>query len=312
MVSLTVVLAFSRVFQGLDFVGPLATVALVSHLGLLLARRRGLGLVTTGVGALVGFVLLSSWLFFLDTTTALVPTPGTWHAAGEAGRAAWSAFHQVVAPTPPLTGFVLAAAFGVFLVVFLADWAAFRLWSPVEALVSSLTLLVFTSLVGRSGDQVGISVLYAAAALLFVLEHRVTQRERSTAWLGNQAPRGSSWLLRVGVAVGLVALLLGALGGTPPARCRPGRRAVVARHRRQRQQPGHREPPGRHPPAPGRQQQQRPVHGQQPAAGLLAPRPRSTPSTGRSGSRAGATGASTDTSPRPSQPGSSTPARTRT
>ena len=144
-----VVFGFSRIFTGWDFLGPLAITAIVTHGALMLARRRGLSLWSTTVLAIFGFALLMSWLFFFHTTRLLLPTPDTISAARLALDTSWSAFQEVVAPTPSQPGFLLAACFGVFFAVFLADWAAFRLWAPVEALVPTITLFVFTTLARR-------------------------------------------------------------------------------------------------------------------------------------------------------------------
>ncbi len=118
-----------------------------------------------------------------------------------------------MAPTAPEPGFLLAAAAGLFFAIFLADWAAFRLWAAVEAIVPSLTVFVFTALVGSARFQVATTTVYAVLALLFVLEHRVAQRERSTTWLANQAERGSSWLLRAGGFLIVAAVLAGVIIG---------------------------------------------------------------------------------------------------
>jgi transglutaminase-like putative cysteine protease len=212
-VTLTVIIGFDRVFSGVAFAGPLLVIGATTHLGLVIARRRGLGLGLTTVGAVIGFVILSSWLFFLPTTRLLAPTPGTWIAASSALHASWSSFQQVVAPAAPQPGFLLAAAFGVWFAVFLADWAAFRLWAAIEALVPMLTLFVFTALVGAPQGQIFVTALFTAAVLVFVLVHRVAQRERSTAWLTNQVDRGSSWLLRVGVVLIVGAVAAGSVVG---------------------------------------------------------------------------------------------------
>ncbi len=214
LVTVSVVFGFTRIFTGWDFLGPLAATALVTHLALVLARRKGLSLWITAVLSVFGFALLTSWLFFLNTTRLLIPTPDTVSAARLALDTSWSAFHEVVAPTPPQPGFLLAACFGVFFAVFLADWAAFRLWAPIEALVPTMTLLVFTSLVGSSRGQVLPSALYALTAMLFVVRHRVADRERSTSWLGDQVDRGSTWLLRTGALLAVGAVLVGTLVGT--------------------------------------------------------------------------------------------------
>lgn len=214
LVTITVVFGFTRIFSGWDYLGPMLVTAVVTHLGLLLARRRGVSLWATALGALAGFALVSSWLFFAHTTKLGIPTPDTLSAARAALDHSWASFQEVVAPTPTQPGFLLASCFGIFFAVFLADWAAFRLWAPIEGLVPTLTLLIFTSLVGSSRGQVVPSALYALAAMFFVVRHRVAERERSTGWLGDQVDRGSSWLLRVGALLAVGAVLIGAVVGT--------------------------------------------------------------------------------------------------
>src|SRR4051794_37440629 len=214
LVTLTVIAAFSRVFSGHDFAGPLLVVGVATHGWLMVARRRGISLAVTTLATAVGFVVLASWLFFADSTRLLVPTPHTFQVAQDALSTSWSSFQDVLAPTEPLTGFLMAAAFGIAFAVFLADWAAFRLWSPIEALVPMLTLFVFTALVGAPNAQIVVTTLFITASLVFVLVHRVTQRERSTSWLPNQVDRGSSWLLRIGAALVVAAVLAGVLLGS--------------------------------------------------------------------------------------------------
>ena len=142
---------------------------------------------------------MASWLLFGATTRLLLPTPDTVQTARTALQSSWHAFQQVVAPTTARPGFMLVAAFAICFAVFLADWAAFRLWAPIEALVPTLTLFGFTTFVGSTRLQVFATTIYASTALLFVLEHRVAQRERSTTWLANDVERGSSWLVHAGV-----------------------------------------------------------------------------------------------------------------
>jgi transglutaminase-like putative cysteine protease len=209
LVTVAVIVGFGRVFTGIAFAGPLLTVAVATHGGLMLARRRGMGLALTTLLTFVGAFVLCSWLFFFDTTRLLIPMPATVDAAMTAFRSSWSTFQEVVAPTAPQPGFLLAASLGVFFAVFLADWAAFRLWAPIEALVPTLTLFVFTAMVGSTRGQVPTMALYLTAALVFLLEHRVAQRERSTAWLADQVAQGSSWLLRTGVVLVAVAVIGG-------------------------------------------------------------------------------------------------------
>lgn len=213
LVTLSVVASFSRVFAGGDFATPLIVVTLATHLSLLAARRNGLSLPVTAAITIPGFLVLVSWIFFARTTWFLLPTADTVTAARQALEGSWSSFQEVVAPTAPEPGFLLAASAGLFFAIFLADWAAFRLWAAVEAIVPSLTIFVFTALVGSARFQVATTVIYALLALLFVLEHRVAQRERSTTWLANQAERGSTWLLRAGGFLIVAAIVTGVIIG---------------------------------------------------------------------------------------------------
>jgi len=223
LVTLAVIVSFSRVFNGGSFVGPLIAMAGALHLGLALARRRGIGLLLVSALSLVGFVLMASWLLFGATTRALLPTAHTVDIARQALQASWHAFQTVVAPTTAQPGFMLVTALAICFAVFLADWAAFRLWAPLEALVPSATLFGFTAFVGSNRLQVFSTALYATMALLFVLEHRVAQRERTTTWLANDVERGSSWLVHMGVIATAVAIVGGALiGPRLPGAGQPG------------------------------------------------------------------------------------------
>jgi len=223
LVTLAVIVSFSRVFDGGSFAGPLIAMAAAMHIGLGAARRRGLGLLVVAGASLVGFAFMASWLLFGSTTRLLLPTATTVHTATNALRSSWHAFEQVVAPTTPRPGFMLVAAFAICFAVFLADWAAFRLWAPIEALIPTATLFGFTVFVGSTRLQVFATALYATTALLFVLEHRVAQRERSTTWLANEVERGSSWLVRAGVVATTIAILAGAvLGPHLPGAGQPG------------------------------------------------------------------------------------------
>jgi transglutaminase-like putative cysteine protease len=213
LVTLAVVASFSRVFAGADFAIPLVVVALATHGALAWARRRGLGLPLTAAVTVAGFVIVASWIFFAGTTRLLLPSPSTFSAARDALQSSWSSFQEAVAPTPPEPGFLLAAAAGLFFAVFLADWAAFRLWAAVEAIVPTLTVFVFTALVGSARFQVAATGAYAALALLFVLEHRVAQRERSSAWLTSRSDQGAAWLLRTGGILVAVAVVAGVVVG---------------------------------------------------------------------------------------------------
>jgi transglutaminase-like putative cysteine protease len=207
--TLAAVAGFSRIFTSWGFFAPLAVLATVGHLTAAVCRRRRLGVLTTLVVSTAAWALVSTWLFFVETTFALLPTPDTLSTARAELDGAWSAFREIVAPAPALPGFVLAAAIAVGVGCFLADWAAFRLWSAREAVVPSITLFVFATLLADDRYRTLSAVLEVSAALLFVLLHRIVTLERSDGWVHDGRARAGWSLLRGGLAVGLVAVVVG-------------------------------------------------------------------------------------------------------
>jgi transglutaminase-like putative cysteine protease len=211
--TFTAIYGFSRIFETLGFLWPLLTLAAGVHLATALLRRRGVGVALSFLAVAGGWALAATWLFFRETTFALLPTPSTLDAVTAEADRSWTAFRELVAPAPALTGFVLAGAVAVGVGAFLADWAAFRMWSTRDALVPSLTLFVFATLLASERQRIPSVVLYVAACLVFVLVHRVARLERSSGWVTSARAAGGSALLRVGLALGVVALLVGAVVG---------------------------------------------------------------------------------------------------
>lgn len=204
---------FSRIFESFEFLWPLLVIAGAVHLAAAVLRRRGVGIAASFAVLSGMWALLVSWLFFRETTFALLPTGATLDVAGAELDRSWSAFRELVAPAPALTGFVLAAALAVGVAVFLADWAAFRMWSTRDAMVPSLTLFVFAMLLAGDRQRISSAVVYLGAGLTFVLLHRVARLERSTGWVSSERRAGGRALLRVGVVIGLGAILLGTVVG---------------------------------------------------------------------------------------------------
>jgi transglutaminase-like putative cysteine protease len=207
--TLATIAGFGRLFTE-GFFWQLALVALYSHGAASLCRTRGLGVLASALVCAAGLVPLLTCVFFWGESTFGLPGPAVWGAADTALADAWRVFSDVVAPTAPLTGFLVTTAVAVSVAAFLADWAAFRLWSPYEAVVPTATLFVFGALLGRGGHVVAAG-LFAAAGVVFVLLHRV-ERLDSGSWVGEAtSARGS--LVSQGVAIASVALLVGVIGG---------------------------------------------------------------------------------------------------
>ena len=160
-VGLAVVASFDRVFEG-GYVWPLlATLAVVQGIDVL-ARRRGWHLPQTACLVIVGVALVLAWTVFWETTRFGVPTPTTFDVAWESLNEGWQAFRDVTAPSPPLPGLLVSAAVGLAFAIFLADWAAFRLWSPLEALIAPFALVVFCILLGEEDHPILAAPLFVA------------------------------------------------------------------------------------------------------------------------------------------------------
>lgn len=212
-VSIAVVYGFGRLFGDWSFFWPLVLVGAYAHLSSSLLRRRGWGVAVSALLSTAGFVVLATWLWFGRTTTAMLPTGRTWDAVRTSMDESWGAFQELSAPVPSMTGFVAAAGVALFFAVFLADWAAFRLWSPVEAVIPGLTLFVFCAVLGSDRQRIASAVAFAGAVLVFMLVQRVARLELTSGWLSADVERGSRWLLRTGAALSVLAVFGGIVVG---------------------------------------------------------------------------------------------------
>jgi len=215
LVSITVgvIYGFSRVFIGTGFFFPMLAVGVYAHAVTMVTRRRGFSVPTSALIGVPGLLLLACWLFFIDSTALGIPTPTTVTAAQDALTVSWQSFGTIVAPAPPLTGFVMASCGALFFAVFLADWAAFRLWSAFEAIVPASTLFIFCSLLGSPEHKIDSSAVFLASVLGFLLLHRTARQETSAGWLTADIDRGSQAGLRAGAALTAGALAFGIILG---------------------------------------------------------------------------------------------------
>src|SRR5690606_38972627 len=140
-----------------------------------------------------------------------VPTGRTLDAAHLATTQAIDLFQSVLAPAPPATGFLLAASVALFASAFLADWAAFRLWSGIEALVPPFTLFVFCSLLGSEQVRVLSTAVFVSAALAFFMAHRTARRSMTSRWIVEDTDSGTWSIVRAGLALTAVATVIGVL-----------------------------------------------------------------------------------------------------
>jgi transglutaminase-like putative cysteine protease len=214
------VLGFWRVFDRGTFLPPMLAVSLVAHLLLVVCRRRGWSVPTAAAVSAPLSAVAGAWLVFPATTLAGLPTGDTISAVENALRESWQQFGNILAPAPPSAGFVVASCVALYFSVFLADWAAFRLWSSFEAVVPATTLFVFCALLGVE-HKVESAAAYLGALLVFLLLHRAARQESGSGWLVGDARVGSgthdpgrrSGPVLVGLSLVAVAVLTGSLIG---------------------------------------------------------------------------------------------------
>lgn len=206
-VTLAVIFGFSRVFEGWSFIAPLIAMALVGHTLVAVARRLGWGVTISASVYLGAWTLGASWTWFPDTMRHGLPTGATLDEARIAINSAWEAFRELSAPVPAYTGFLVIASLALAFSIFLADWAAFRLWSTIEALITSMALFIFFTLLASDTMRVASAVAFAVAALTHVIVHRATRLHDDPAWIQGTARRATTRFVDVAAVLGILAVL---------------------------------------------------------------------------------------------------------
>jgi len=203
---------------------PLVAVAVVAHAVPALARRRGWGVATSAVASFTVGAAAVVWLAMPGATRSGLPTAETPGRVLDALADGWGVFRTDVPPVPPEAGLLAAVGLAVVAGAFLADWAAFRLWSPLEACVPAAALFSFAALVGIGGRPVATAAVMLAALGAFWVLHRQARLARSTRWMaaGPHSPL-RSWV--TGAALVAVAVAAAAVGG--PALPGAGEPALV-------------------------------------------------------------------------------------
>lgn len=212
-VTLAVGLGFGRLFSDGGYFGPVVLVAVVAHGAAALCRRHRVNGIGVTVVAIGGFAVLAGWFQYGDTLAFGLPTTATFSAARADLAAAWEQFGRVRAPAPAEPGFVLAAALALWATAWFSDWAAFRLSAPIEATMPAGALFLFTSMLGGGNHRVLATMAFALAVLAFVVLYRAMTQARSRAWLGGAVEQGTRWLVGVGVATAVIAVLVGVIAG---------------------------------------------------------------------------------------------------
>lgn len=218
--TLATLYTFERLFADSSYFMPVAAAVVAAHIVAAAIRWAGGGVAISTIASILALVGTAAVLFPPTTveTTALI-NQAVLRGFVEDVRIATDQFQTVGAPAEVTAPFLLVIALVMWVVAFLGDWAAFRLRAPIEALLPGLAVFVFGAFFAADQARVVTSVVFMAAALAFVLIHRLSEAETAGAWLGQRAAqRGQAALLRVGLAVILATML----GGVAVAQALPG------------------------------------------------------------------------------------------
>ena len=204
VVTLSAAAGFARVFADGRWVLPVLSVALSVHAVSWGARRLNLARGWAPVLGVLVIVVVGAWTVVGGTTVVGVPLGHSWHAIHAALDNAVRVMPTVVAPVPDLVGFRLLATWGVGLVALLADWAAFRLRSSLQALAPGFALFVVCCVLGTTAGRAWSVATIVASMTASVLVHRNTIGRAGTVWFANLDHGSISWA--VGIGAGLLAL----------------------------------------------------------------------------------------------------------
>jgi len=208
VVTLSVGLGFGRLFTEGDFLAPVLLTVLLAHGVAWWCRRSDLPTPIAALATIGAALVATAWTVLGHTTAYGIPIPYTLRVAAEELTRAREAFEVVKAPTPVMAGFLVALTIALGVAAFMADWAAFRLQTAIEALVPAFTLFVFTAALGTEHYRAAATIGFVAATLAFLVAYGMTTRTR-LAWFGGRPATGPSSIVRGAVVVGGVAVLAG-------------------------------------------------------------------------------------------------------
>jgi len=212
--SVAAIIMLQRVFADGSFLAPMVFTVIVGHGVLIAMRWFDFGTAASGLASLGATGAAIVAIHYSGTAlAAIVPTGGTVDQFRVDLEQAQTLFQTLQAPVPAVTGFLVIASFAFWLLAFGADWAAFRLFSPGQALIPFVAIIIFVSLLGTEDRRVATTGAVLTTAVLFLLAHRAASRAAQGVWLDEGPGRGYVSLMAAGGLVALVSMLAGLLGG---------------------------------------------------------------------------------------------------
>ena len=202
--TLVVISSFGRVFDSGEYVTPLVGVAIATHAILIALRRLGLATMWAVSASLIIASLTLFGLLWAPITGAVLPGPAVWSQIQLDLNDAWSVFESTQAPVQTLRGFIAIAAISVWTVAVMADWAALRLRSGLEAVSTGLVVFGFLAILGDRTEPIRHAVVFAAVAGAVVLVTHLSKNITSEP--GRGPGRLTSSMTPAVLGVGAVAM----------------------------------------------------------------------------------------------------------
>lgn len=212
--SVSSVLMLERIFTDGTFLAPLMFTLIVAHGALIAMRWFGFG---TFASALVSMVATAAALVAIHYSStaiaAVVPTGETLDQIRIDLTQAQELFQSTTAPVAPVTGFLVVASVALWVIAFSADWAAFRLFAPGQAMIPFVAMLVFVSMLGTDERRLETTATALVSGVLFLLAHRAAARAAQGIWLDQGPGRGYVSMMLAGAILAAIAAIAGVLGG---------------------------------------------------------------------------------------------------
>ncbi len=209
--SIVAAISLERLFADSTFLRDVLLMAVASHLVAIACRRARFKFGPSAIVSGLTLVLLGSAIFYPNDSSFIFPTSDTVRALTDDLSAAAAVFVEESAPVEPLRGFVVSASALIWIGAFLADSAAFRLRSYVEAVAFATSVLAFSSLMGVDRNQVTHGVAFTAALTAVALSMRALDKADDDLWTAGRAGPGVSTILRSGAILGLIVVVAGGL-----------------------------------------------------------------------------------------------------
>ncbi len=205
--TVTAIASYGRVFEDWSFLGPALAFALAGHALSIVGRHYRWPLLLTAAVLAIVVALATGLIWFSETLSGgVIPSAETLRSLDSVLRDSWSTFGDISAPARVDEGFVISLAVVGAVIAFLADWAAFRLSSPLEAIAPSAVLWFVPSLFSEQ-HQAALSIAYLTSVLTYGLVQRWLRREASAHWLGASTDSSRRTVLASGLGCVAVAAL---------------------------------------------------------------------------------------------------------